>query len=247
MASRLRGPQHIAVIMDGNGRWAEARGRARTEGHREGARAVRRIVRAAGEFGIRYLTLFGFSTENWRRPAQEVEVLMWLLRTFIQRELDDLDDNGVRVRVIGDRGALPEDLRDMLDHAEFRTRANGRITVTLALNYGGRQDILGAARRLARAVSDGALVTGEIDPDRFGRALDTAEIPDPDVLVRTSGERRISNFLLWQCAWAELVFLDTLWPDMDAHGLDTVIEVYRRRAMSSKARPSTVGGAPSTR
>lgn len=228
-------PSHVAVIMDGNGRWARARGRARTEGHRQGAQAVRRIVRAAGELGVPYLTLFGFSAENWRRPAEEVDELMWLLRTFIQRELDDLHENGVRVRVIGDRAALPRDLQDMLRQAESRTRANGRIAVTLALNYGGRQDILAATQCLARAAAEGALAPADIDCDRFGRALSTCDIPNPDVLVRTSGEQRISNFLLWQCAHAEMVFLDKLWPDIEADDLRAVIATFRQRSERANA------------
>jgi len=228
--------------MDGNGRWAKARGRVRTEGHRQGAQAVRRIVRAAGEFGVPYLTLFGFSAENWRRPAWEVDDLMWLLRTFIQREIDDLDANGIRIRVIGDRTALPGDLQTMLDEAERRTRENERITVTVALNYGGRQDILNAVKCLAQAVADGTLAPEEIDSDRFACALSTAEIPDPDVLVRTSGEQRISNFLLWQCAHAEMVFLDKLWPDIEADDLRGVIETFKQRCGRSDTRQGPVSG-----
>ena len=240
-----REPRHIAVIMDGNGRWAEARGRARTAGHRAGAEAVRRVVRAAGEFGVPYLTLFGFSAENWRRPAHEVDELMWLLRTFIQREIDELHDNGVRVRVIGERADLPADLQDMLDRAERRTRGNRRLTVTLALNYGGRQDILGAVRSLARDVADGVLGPEEIDRRRLAGALDTAGIPDPDLLVRTSGERRISNFLLWQCAHAKMIFLEKLWPDVGADDLRAVIAEYTdHRERATGCRPHTDSDPP---
>jgi len=215
--------------MDGNGRWAEARDLPRTAGHRQGAEAARRVVHAAGEFGIPYLTLFGFSAENWRRPAQEVEDLLWLLRTFVQRELDELHQNDVCLRIIGRRTALPADLQGMLDRAERQTRANRRLTVTLALNYGGRQDILEATKSLARAVADGGLMPEEIDTDRFAAKLSTAGIPNPDLLVRTSGEQRISNFLLWQCAYAEMVFLDKLWPDVGGDDVRAVIQTYQQR------------------
>lgn len=215
--------------MDGNGRWAEARGRPRTVGHRYGVEAMRRFVHGASEFNIPYLTFFGFSTENWQRSAREVGELMWLLRTFIQHDFDDLHDNGVRIRVIGERPSLPLDLQHMLDRAERRTAANNRITVTLALNYGGRQDILQAVRTLAHAAANGALMPDVIDHDRFARELSTFDIPDPDLLLRTSGEQRISNFLLWQCAYTEMVFLDKLWPDIDANDVRAVVEIYQAR------------------
>jgi undecaprenyl diphosphate synthase len=215
--------------MDGNGRWANARGYSRTAGHRQGAEAVRRFVRAAAELGIPYLTLFAFSAENWRRPAREVNELMGLLRTLIRRELDELHNDGIRVRVIGSRTALPTDLQGLLDRAEQRTRANGRLTVTFALNYGGRQDIVEATKTLARAVVNGDLTPEQLDANRFAGALSTAGIPDPDLVVRTSGEQRLSNFLLWQCASAEMVFLDKLWPDIDGQDVRRVIETYQCR------------------
>ena len=223
------GPRHLAIIMDGNGRWARARGKTRTAGHRQGAEAARRVVQAAARIGIPYLTLFAFSAENWKRSAREVDELMWLLRTFIQRELDTLDENDVRIRVIGNRASLPGDLRDMLARSEARTRDNRRLTVTVALNYGGRQDILQATRALARAAADRSLDAEAIDTCTFARALSTADIPDPDLLVRTSGEKRISNFLLWQCAHAEMAFLDKRWPDMGDEDVQAVVDIYRQR------------------
>jgi undecaprenyl diphosphate synthase len=216
--------------MDGNGRWARARGRTRTAGHRQGAEAARRVVRAAARMRIPYLTLFAFSAENWKRPLQEVDELMWLLRTFVQRELDTLDEGDVRLRVIGDRSALPSDLQQTLARAEARTRDNAGLGLTLALNYGGRQDIVQAARKLARAAARGAMEPGAIDARAFSGALSTADVPDPDLLVRTSGEKRISNFLLWQCADAEIVFADKLWPDVGEPDLEAAVETYRRRA-----------------
>ncbi|WP_274610975.1 polyprenyl diphosphate synthase [Rhodovibrio sodomensis] len=223
------GPRHVAVIMDGNGRWAQARGHPRTVGHRQGAEAVKGVVRTAGEFGVSYLTLFAFSAENWKRSAREVQDLMGLLRTFVQRELDDLRDNGVCLRVIGDRTPLPEDLQDMLARAEAQTRANRRIAVTLALNYGGRQDIVNAAQQMAQGVADGELGVDEISLQAFGDALSTSSLPDPDLLVRTGGEQRISNFLLWQCAYAEMFFIDKLWPDIGPDDVHAMVETYQHR------------------
>jgi undecaprenyl diphosphate synthase len=236
------GPRHLAIIMDGNGRWARARGKTRTAGHRQGAEAARRVVRAAARIGIPYLTLFAFSSENWKRSAREVDELMWLLRTFIQRELDSLDENDVRVRVIGDRSALPEDLQDMLVRAERRTDDNRGLGLTLALNYGGRQDIARTARALARAAANRTLDADRIDLAMFAGALSTAVLPDPDLLVRTSGEKRISNFLLWECAEAELVFVDKLWPDVGADDLRAMIEIYRQRASARGAENVSSSG-----
>jgi undecaprenyl diphosphate synthase len=215
--------------MDGNGRWAQMRGHSRIAGHREGAEATRRVVRAAAETGVPYLTLFAFSAENWKRSTQEIDQLMWLLRTFIQRELDDLHAHGVCLQVIGDQNPLPRDLQEMLDSAEQKTRANQRIKVILALNYGGRQDIVAATKRLATCVAADQLGAQEISTERFARALSTWDVPDPDLLVRTSGEKRISNFLLWQCAYAEMFFLDKLWPDVSEDDVHDMIETYRRR------------------
>lgn len=223
-------PRHLAIIMDGNGRWAQRRGLPRTVGHREGAEAVKRVVRTAGELGVAYLTLFAFSADNWKRSAREVDELMWLLRTFIQRELDDLCDKGVCLRIIGDLTRLPADLRDMLEHAQAQTCGNKRITVTLALNYGGRQDILLAAQRLVRSVEASELTVDEISSQAFADALSTSGMPDPELLVRTSGEQRISNFLLWQCAYAELCFIDKLWPDIGPEDVRAMVTFYEHRS-----------------
>jgi len=222
-------PRHVAVIMDGNGRWARARGLPRTAGHRQGAEAVRRAVRGAGELGIGYLTMFGFSSENWKRPANEVDDLMGLLRRYLKSEIAELHRNDVRLRIIGDRSRLAADLVRLISDAEYATRDNGGITLTLALNYGGRQEIAQGAQRLAEQVALGHLRPDEIDVERFGGVLGTADMPDPDVLIRTSGEQRISNFLLWQCAYSELVFLDKLWPDFGKDDLAEAIREYQSR------------------
>jgi undecaprenyl diphosphate synthase len=222
-------PRHVAIIMDGNGRWAKARGLPRTAGHRRGVEAVREVVRGAGELGIPYITLFGFSTENWKRPADEVEFLMGLLRHYMRAELDTLAKEGARLRVIGDRDGLPRDIAAMIGEAEARTRANARIHVTIALNYGGRADIARAARRLAERAAAGTLAAGTIDEAALTRELSTSDIPDPDLLIRTSGEQRISNFLLWQSAYAEILFVDTMWPDFGKPQLAAAIEAYSRR------------------
>ena len=232
------GPQHVAIIMDGNGRWAKARGLPRVAGHRRGADAVRRVVRGAGELGIPVLTLFAFSTENWTRPADEVNDLMGLLRHYLRNELEELHKNGARLRVIGNRDGLAADIvRDIAD-AEKMTHANGRIDVNICINYGARDEILQATRNLARRVAAGELAAEDIDETRFEQELLTAGVPDPDLLIRTSGEQRISNFLLWQCAYAELVFVDTLWPDFGKDHLEQAIAEFRRR----ERRYGGVGG-----
>ena len=223
------GPQHVAIIMDGNGRWAKARGLPRVAGHRRGADAVRRVVRGAGELGVPVLTLFAFSTENWARPADEVSDLMGLLRHYLRHELEELHRNGARLRVVGNRDGLASDIvRDIAD-AERLTRDNTRIDVNICINYGARDEILRATRSLARQVSAGEIRAEDIDESRFERELLTAGVPDPDLLIRTSGEQRISNFLLWQCAYAELVFVDTLWPDFGKEHLEKAIGEFRRR------------------
>ena len=206
-------PAHVAIIMDGNGRWAKARGVPRLAGHRAGVEALRNVVRAAPELGVAYLTVYAFSSENWSRPKSEVSDLMGLLRIFIRRDLAELHQSGVRVRIIGDREGLEPDIRSLLEEAETLTFANRRLTLVIAFNYGGRDEIARAARRLAEAVSRGDLDAGAITPDRFAAALDTAGIPDPELVIRTSGELRLSNFLLWQAAYSELVFLPCFWPD----------------------------------
>jgi undecaprenyl diphosphate synthase len=223
------GPHHGASIMDGTGRWAKARGLPRVAGHRRGADAVRRVIRGAGELGIPVLTLFAFSTENWTRPADEVSDLMGLLRHYLRHELDELGRNGARLRVIGDRTRLTPDIVKDIADAEQRTRVNTRIDVNICINYGSRDEIVRATRSLARKVAAGELAADRIDETMFERELLTAGVPDPDLLIRTSGEQRISNFLLWQCAYAELVFVDTLWPDFTKDHLDQAITEFRRR------------------
>ena len=219
-------PQHVAIIMDGNGRWAASRGRPRAFGHRKGVEAVREAVRNAGELGVRYLTLFSFSTENWNRPAAEVEALFELLRRFVAADLDRLHAEGVRVRILGRREGLSEELLDLIGSVESRTAGNDTSFLNIAFNYGGRDEILRAARRAAQT-HNGNLST--LSEDDFARFLDTADLPDPDLVIRTSGERRISNFLLWQAAYAEYVFLDVLWPDFTEDVFAGAIEEYYRR------------------
>jgi undecaprenyl diphosphate synthase len=228
-AGTTPGPHHVAIIMDGNGRWAKARGLPRVAGHRRGADAVRRVIRGAAELGIPVLTLFAFSTENWTRPETEVSDLMGLLRHYLRHELDELARNGARLRVIGDRARLAADIVREIGEAEAKTRANTRIDVNICINYGARDEILRATRSLARKVAAGEIEVDEIDDARFERELLTAGVPDPDLLIRTSGEQRISNFLLWQCAYAELVFVDTLWPDFEKGHLEEAVAEFRRR------------------
>ena len=222
-------PLHVAIIMDGNGRWAKARGLPRIAGHKRGAEAVRVAVKAAAGLGVSYLTLFGFSSENWKRPDSEVRDLMGLLRLYLRKEVPELNANNVRLRIIGDRERLSEDVNDVISWAEKETEGNSGLTLVIALSYGGRQDIVRAARAVAEAA-----VAGKIDPARIGEddisvRLYTHDIPDPDLLIRTSGEQRISNFLLWQCAYAELMFLDTLWPDFSRDDLARALEEFRGR------------------
>ncbi|MFI4949314.1 MAG: isoprenyl transferase [Alphaproteobacteria bacterium] len=219
-------PRHIAIIMDGNGRWAKARGLPRIAGHRRGAEALRRTLIAASELGVPYLTLFGFSSENWKRPRDEVGELMGLLRHYLRGEIAELHKNGVRLRVIGEIGRLSADLITLIANAEALTRENGGINLTVALSYGGRAEIVAATRAIAGKVAAGSLNVEAIDEDLIARHLFTADLPDPDLLIRTSGEQRISNFLLWQCAYAELVFTKTLWPDFGRSDLEQAIADY---------------------
>ena len=222
-------PTHVAVIMDGNGRWAQIRGLERAAGHRQGAEAARNAVTSAVELGISYLTLYGFSNENWSRPAQEIDDLMGLLRRYLREEVEDLDRQGVRILFIGDRGRLADDIVALLQMAEHRTRRNSRLTLTMALSYSGRQEIAQAARRLAQRAAAGEIDPDGIDEAALGRELFTANVPDPDLVIRTSGEKRISNFLLWQCAYAEMVFLDTLWPDFSREDFVVAVREFHRR------------------
>ncbi len=234
-----RAPNHVAIIMDGNGRWANARGLPRSFGHQRGVEVVRRIVEVAADLGINYLTLYGFSTENWSRPAEEVRELMRLLRVYLRSNVAELHKNGIRLRVIGDRSRLASDITDMIDHAETLTRANARAHLTIALSYGSRQEIVAAARRLAEEVRAGLLDPEAIDEAAVAARLFTHDLPDPDLIIRTSGEKRVSNFLLWQAAYAELVFVDTLWPDFSRMDLEQAIGEFHRR---ERRYGATVGG-----
>jgi undecaprenyl diphosphate synthase len=222
-------PRHVAIIMDGNGRWAAARGLPRVEGHRRGVEALRKTVRAANELGISILTIFSFSSENWSRPPSEIRDLLGLLRRFIRNDLVDLHKNNIRVRVIGERDDLDPDIRGLLREAEELTRGNDGFTLVVAFNYGARQEIARAARRLVTEVAEGRLAASDITPELLSRHLDAPDIPDPDVIIRTSGEQRLSNFLLWQSAYSELVFVPINWPDFDRAALEGAIAEYRRR------------------
>lgn len=230
MTDRQTPPQHVAIIMDGNGRWASARGLPRTVGHRQGSETVKKIVRAAAELEIPYLTLFGFSSENWSRPEDEVQELMRLLRMYLRAETAELHRNNIKLNVIGNRAQLNDEIRELIENAETLTKDNDKITVTIALNYGGRNDIMDAASRWAMYCKD-----NDIEPDFdaaeefFPSFLSTADLPDPDILIRTSGEQRISNFLLWQCAYAEFVFTDVLWPDFSKQDLALAIKDFGQR------------------
>ncbi len=222
-------PTHIAIIMDGNRRWARSRGMPPAYGHRRGADAVKRAVEACGREGVQYLTLFAFSSENWRRPAGEVGDLMDLLRVYLRREIEELAKNDIRLKVIGDRSGLAADIRTLIDHAEQRTRDNRRLSVVIALNYGSRYEITEAVRRIAREVQGGGLSPDAIDEEMVAAHLETAGIPDPDLLIRTSGEQRISNFLLWQLAYTELVFVPVSWPDFAEEHLQEAVREFQRR------------------
>jgi undecaprenyl diphosphate synthase len=232
-------PRHVAIIMDGNGRWALARGRPRVFGHTRGVDAVRTTLQACGERGIEYLTLFAFSSENWRRPADEVSTLMKLFVTALRREVDRLIELGVRMRVVGDLTAFDGELRRLIADSERRTEANDRLKLTICANYGGRWDIAQAASRAAQLNGAGALSENDI-----ARHLALGFAPDPDLLIRTGGERRISNFLLWQLAYAELHFSDLLWPDFDAAELDRAIAWYATRQRRFGMTSEQLGGAP---
>ena len=222
-------PRHVAIIMDGNGRWAAARGLPRGEGHRRGVEALRKTVRAAGEIGIQILTIFSFSAENWTRPPAEIRELMGLLRRFIRNDLADLHQSGVRVRIIGERVGLDPDILRMLEEAEELTRDNQKLTLVVAFNYGSRQEIARAAQRIATQLAEGRLEATAVTADLIGKFLDAPDLPDPDLIIRTSGEQRLSNFLLWQAAYSELVFVPTYWPDFDRAALEDALAEYHRR------------------
>lgn len=222
-------PRHVAIIMDGNGRWAKGRGLERIEGHRAGAEAVRRVVKACVEMGIEVLTIFAFSTENWSRPREEVDALMALLVEYFSRDLEELHSLGVRLRVIGERERLPKPVQESVDRAVNCTKGNSRMTLVVCLSYGGRWDIVQATRRIAKRVAEGDIAPEEIDENMFSSFLETAGLPDPDLVIRTSGEMRISNFLLWQLAYSEIWVTPTLWPDFGEQHLRQAVEEYSKR------------------
>jgi undecaprenyl diphosphate synthase len=222
-------PAHIAIIMDGNGRWAKARGLPRSAGHRAGVEALRRTVRAVGDMRIPWLTVYAFSSENWSRPASEITDLMGLLKIFIRRDLAELHQNGVKVHVIGERRNLAPDIRKLLEEAETLTRANTNMNLVIAFNYGGRDEIVRAVRRIVEDQKSRGFSGSDLDADGFADYLDTAGMPDPDLVIRTSGEQRLSNFLLWQAAYAELVFLPCYWPDFSVADLEHSIDVFAAR------------------
>ena len=223
------GPRHVAIIMDGNGRWAQARGRPRLFGHHAGARRVREIVSSCPELGVEYLTIFAFSTENWKRTQTEVAGLMSLFRRYIVKEMQAFVRENVCVRFIGDRPRLDEKLRVLMDEAETMTEQCSGTNLTIALNYGGRDEVSRAIKRLAQDVAEGRLDPADVDVETLPRYLDTHVLPDPDLVIRTSGEARISNFLLWQSAYAEYEFIDTLWPDFTRESFTDLVKAYGAR------------------
>jgi undecaprenyl diphosphate synthase len=222
-------PRHVAIIMDGNGRWAESRGLPRSAGHHKGVEAVRRTVRAAMELGVQYLTIFSFSSENWARPVAEIDDLMGLMKRFVRRDLAELHQNGVRISVIGERDRVDPELLVLIDDAVALTSGNTALNLVIAFNYGSRAEIAKAARRLAERALEGEIRPEDITPDMLAAALDTYGVPDPDLLIRTSGELRLSNFLLWQSAYTEFVFLDAYWPDFGRELLEQAIDEFSGR------------------
>lgn len=222
-------PQHVAIILDGNGRWAKAKGLPRTAGHVQGARTVEDICEIAWHMGIHYLTVYAFSTENWNRPQDEVDTLMNLLRSYMKNCLKRAQKNNMCVRVLGDKSRLDADIREKIAALEEATRDNTGLHFQIAINYGGRDELVRAARQLAQAAADGQLAPEDINEERLAGALDTAGLPDPDLLIRTSGEQRISNYMLWQLAYTEFYFTDVPWPDFDKKELEKAVEAYQKR------------------
>ncbi|MEE2698918.1 MAG: isoprenyl transferase [Pseudomonadota bacterium] len=222
-------PEHIAIIMDGNGRWAKAQGLPRTIGHQRGAESVRETVKASISLGVKYLTLFGFSSENWKRPANEITDLMELLKFYLQKEIKELNKEGIKLQVIGDRARLEEDIVKLIEKAEALTNKNTRLNLTIALSYGGRAEITDAAKRIAEDVAAGKISIDEINEATIDLRLYTSDMPDPDLLIRTSGEVRISNFMLWQLAYSELVFTDVFWPDFTREHLNNAVLEFQSR------------------
>ncbi len=222
-------PEHVAIIMDGNGRWAKSRGLPRAAGHERGVEALRKTVEAAQDLNLKYMTVYSFSTENWRRPVSEVNALFGLLKAYVKRDLNRLANEGVRVRILGTRVGLPQDILDLVDLAEERTRHNTVFNLCIAFNYGAREEIVRAARAMADQAKAGALNPADITEDMLSAHLDTADIPDPEVVIRTSGESRLSNFLMWQVAYSEIILMDVLWPDFRGKHLSEAIETYMQR------------------
>jgi undecaprenyl diphosphate synthase len=233
-------PAHVAIIMDGNGRWAKQRGLPRLAGHKAGVDALRKTVRAADELGVQWLTVYAFSSENWSRPQAEVSDLMGLLKIFIRRDLAELHKNGVRVLIIGERDGLQPDIRKLLEEAEALTAANTALNLVIAFNYGARDEIVRAARKIAEGAAKGLIDPATFDADQFGRYLDTADMPDPDLVIRTSGELRLSNFLLWQAAYSELVFLPCYWPDFNRDHFAAAIRSFGARDRRFGGRKESV-------
>ena len=222
-------PEHVAIIMDGNGRWAAKRSLKRLRGHEQGAEAVREALKGCDELGIRYLTLFAFSSENWSRPVEEINHLMGLFRYFFKKEIKALCDAGIKVKFIGNISKLPSDIQDLIEEIRERTRDNSKLILTLALSYGSQAEIVGAMQALGEKIKAGELSPENIDENMIACHLETADLPEPDLLIRTSGEKRLSNFLLWQCAYTEFVFLDVLWPDFKKQDLLAAVEDYGSR------------------
>jgi undecaprenyl diphosphate synthase len=229
VAGREGVPRHVAIIMDGNGRWAKANGLPRVAGHRQGAEAARKVLRAAGEAGVECLTLYAFSSENWRRSKSEIADLVGLLRFYIKAELDALHREGIRLRIIGDHRAFPKDVVSLIDKAVERTAGNDRIILAIALNYGARGEMSKAVRGIAARAAAGEIAPDQVDEAMIDDCLDTAGLPPLDLVIRTSGEQRLSNFLLWQAAYAELMFVDTLWPDFDGDSFREALAEFRAR------------------
>ena len=238
--AKLSLPQHVAIIMDGNGRWARKRHLPRQAGHVAGVNAVREIVRAATDAGLENLTLFAFSSENWKRPAMEVGALMGLFRLYFRNDMDEIVQRGARVRIIGVRTRVDADIRQMIEDAEHRTLGNTGLNLTFAFDYGGQEEIAAAARELARAAAEGRLDPETITPELLSSRLFTSGLPEPDLVIRTSGERRLSNFLLWQSAYAELLFVDTLWPDFGRKEFMDALEQFSQRERRFGALPEAV-------
>jgi len=228
-SSEDKNPDHVAIVMDGNGRWAQARGKSRIFGHQTGVDAVRKIVSHAASRGTKYLTLYSFSTENWKRPEEEIQALFGLLKSFVQKDLGRLHQENVRVRILGNKQRLPQDINETLEKVESKTRSNTGLKLNIAFNYGGRDEIIRMVQRIAKQVSSGSVSIADITEKMVSNNLDTAGQPYPDMIIRTSGENRLSNFLLWQSAYTEFVLTDVLWPDFTADDYDAALEIYGKR------------------